>query len=295
MLYREIRCKTALHKLKGRLPFDWDLNLYRGCAHSCVYCYALYSHQYIGSENFFDAIYVKTNVAEQLEKELRSPRWKREPINIGGVTDSYQPAEAHYKLMPQVLKLLIKYRTPAIISTKSPLLLRDYDLFDELARVAGVSVAATITSDDESLRQKIEPMAASSSGRFALLRTIKKTGASVGLHIMPIIPYLTDSRDNLHALFSRAKECGVDYVLPGALYLRGRTRTYFFNFIRRQFPELYAPLSNLYQGGEAWRDYRQRLHAMIRQLRAELSFFKSYHSAIGEKPKEQPGRQRTLF
>lgn len=298
MLYREITCKSAVHKLKGSLPFDWDLNLYRGCAHGCAYCYALYSHQYIGGDDdFFNTVYVKTNIVEQLERELKSPRWNRDVINIGGVTDSYQPAEATYKLMPEVLKLLIKYRTPAIISTKSTLLLRDYDLINELSRITYVNIAATITTTDEVLQKKIEPMAAHSMSRFAMLREIRKTNASVGLHIMPIIPYLTDSKENLYSLFSHAKECDVHYALPGALYLRGRTRGNFFNFIRRQFPELYAPLVSLYQGGCDWKNYKQALYAMINELRNELSISGSYGAVMKAKlpPPQKEHRQLTLF
>ena len=85
---------------------------------------------------------------DELEKELRSPDWKREVINLGGVTDSYQPAEADYQLMPEILRLLIKYRTPAIISTKSKLVLRDYDLIDQLSRITYINIAATVTTID---------------------------------------------------------------------------------------------------------------------------------------------------
>ena len=112
MDYHEITCGSAVNKLKRKNPYGWDLNIYRGCEHGCKYCYAIYSHQYIDSDNFFDEIYVKTNVVEQLEKQLSAPSWKREVINIGGVTDSYQTAEATYKIMPDILRLLIKYKTP---------------------------------------------------------------------------------------------------------------------------------------------------------------------------------------
>ena len=123
-VYKEIVCKVALNKLKRKIPFAWDLNIYRGCEHRCQYCYAIYSHDYLGSEQYFDTIYVKTNIVEQLEKQLGSPDWKQEVVNIGGVTDSYQPAEEKYKLMPHILRLMIKYSTPCIISTKSDLILR---------------------------------------------------------------------------------------------------------------------------------------------------------------------------
>ena len=125
--YKEIICATACNKLKRKMPYGWDLNIYRGCEHGCRYCYAMYSHDYManGEEEYFNDIYLKTNIAEKLEEQLAGRLWKREVVNIGGVTDSYQPIEEKYRLMPEILRLLIKYRTPCIISTKSDLILRD--------------------------------------------------------------------------------------------------------------------------------------------------------------------------
>jgi DNA repair photolyase len=297
MKYHEITCDTALNKLKRKIPYSWDLNIYRGCEHGCKYCYAIYSHQYMGNDNFFDNVYVKTNVVEQLEKQLSSPRWKREIVNIGGVTDSYQPAEATYKLMPDILKLLIKYKTPAIISTKSILPLRDYDLIDELSKITYINIAATITTTEEELQKIIEPGAASSADRFQMLKEFRKTNASVGLHFMPIIPYLTDSFENIDALFSCAKESDVHYVLPGTLYLRGKTRPYFFNFIKKNFPHLFEKLSALYKTGGANKEYKNQLYAMLNPLRDKYSLSRSYTAPMKEKLHKSPKQceQLSLF
>lgn len=155
--YREIQCSAACNRVRGRFPYHWDLNIYRGCAHCCQYCFALYSHEYMESDDFYSDIFVKTNIAERLERQLKSRNWDRQVINLGGVTDNYQPAEAHYKIMPELLKLLIRFENPAIISTKSDLILRDYDLIDQLSRVAYVNIAATITTMDEDIRGVLEP------------------------------------------------------------------------------------------------------------------------------------------
>ena len=74
----------------------------------------IYSHQYLEAEEYFDDIYIKTNIVEQLERQLNSPSWKREIVNIGGITDSYQPVEKVYKLMPDILVFMIKYKTFAL-------------------------------------------------------------------------------------------------------------------------------------------------------------------------------------
>lgn len=259
------------------------MNIYRGCEHGCKYCYAIYSHQYLGSDGFYDDIHVKTNIVEKLEEELSAVGWKREIINIGGVTDSYQDAEATYKLMPEILKLLIKYKTPAIISSKSNLILRDYDLIDELSRITYINIAATITTMDEEIRNKIEPNACSSKDRFDMLKTFRKTNASVGLHVMPIIPYITDNYENFDALFSKAKDSDVHYVLTGALYLRGETRKVFFDFIQKDFPDLYENLSLLYKTGGANKDYKNNLYAMVNSLRERYSLSNSYSKPMKEK------------
>ena len=95
---KEIKAKSALHRLNSKfLPYNWDLNIYRGCSYHCQYCYALYSHNYLNDGfDFFKEIYVKTNIVELLEKELAAPKWKREIVNMGGVTDSYQVLEEKY-------------------------------------------------------------------------------------------------------------------------------------------------------------------------------------------------------
>ena len=278
-MYQELQAKTALNKLKGqRMPYQYDLNPFRGCSHGCAYCYALYSHQYlyanpdrIDSADFFNTVFVKTNIAQKLEERLSSKSWKKEIINIGSVCDSYQPAEAKYKLMPQILKILIKYESPVVISTKSRLILRDFDLIKKLADLTYVNIATTITTADEAIRRKIEPRASSSRARFEILNAFQKTKASRGLHVMPILPLITDSVQNLEALFKQAEKIKPDYVLAGALNLRSTTRKYYFQFLRREFPDLMPYYLKLYQNGRLDQGYKKRLRTGVAELK------KKYH------------------
>lgn len=294
-MYKEMQCVTACNKLKRKMPYSWDLNIYRGCEHGCKYCYAMYSHDYLGDEEYFKDIYVKSNVVESLEKQLANPNWKQEVINIGGVTDSYQPAESVYQLMPDILKLLIRYKTPCIISTKSDLILRDYDLIDELSRITYINVAATITTMDETVRQKIEPGGVSSLKRFKMLKTFANTNASTGLHFMPIIPYLTDTYENVDSLYSYASDSKVSYVLPGTLYLRGKTRGTFFDFIKCNYSHLYEPLKQLYQTGGAPKEYKNELYTMVNSLKTKYALSSSYSAPMKEKLKKEEYTQLSLF
>lgn len=280
---KPLPCSTALNKLKRKIPYGWDLNIYRGCSHACTYCYARYTHTCLEDDDF-SSVYAKTGIVELLERELSAPSWNREVINIGGVTDSYQPAEAELKLMPDILKLLIKYKTPAIISTKSDLVLRDYDLIARLAKITYINIASTITTMDEEVRAKIEPGAASSAARFAMLREFRKTNASVGLHTMPIIPYITDSLENFENLCQEAQRAQVHYMLPGVLYLRGKTRSFFFESVQNQFPSQYPLLKNLYKKGGADPAYKEALYqTVVNPLREKYGLSSSYAKPMKEK------------
>ncbi|MCL1821396.1 MAG: radical SAM protein [Prolixibacteraceae bacterium] len=280
---KTIGCQSALNRLKRKIPYGWDLNIYRGCGHGCKYCYAIYSHDYLSDGNFFGNVYVKDNIVEALESELKSEKWNREIVNIGGVTDSYQPCEKEQKIMPAVLKLFIKYKTPIIISTKSDLILRDYDLIDELSRITYVNVASSIITTDENLRKTVEPGSTESGKRFEMLKTFRKTNASTGIHVMPIIPFLTDTSENFESLCAAAAAANVHYMLPGTLYLRGKTRKYFFNFIAAHFPEIRDGLSTLYTTGGADRQYKEKLYEMVNILRNKYRLSGSWSKPMKEK------------
>lgn len=278
--YQMITCKSALNKIDSFLPYHYDLNIYRGCKHHCVYCFAKYSHRYLEDNNFFHHIYIKENIVEELEKKLSSKNWKREVINLGGITDSYQPIEKEMKLMPKILKLLIKYKTPAIISTKSDLILRDIDLLKELSKVASVQIACTITTLDENLASILEPNASSIKMRVRTIQKLKEAGLTVGWHLMPMIPYITATRNNLKNIFEMAYKCKVDYMITGLLNLRGTTKTDFFQFLENKFPEKYQNLWDLYHQNDKMKEYKAQLFQLLNTLEKEYHINRNYQKYV---------------
>lgn len=283
MKYQALEAKSALNKVSGRFPFKWDLNIYRGCQHGCIYCYAIYSHKYLNSTDYFGTIYYKENILACLEKELSSPKWKHELVNIGGVCDSYQPIEEKLQIMPEILKLMIKYKTPVIISTKSSLILRDIELINELSKITYVNIACTIITIDDDLRKIIEPGSSPIIERFKVIDQIKKhTSANAGIHIMPIIPHLTDHPGNLRGLYKMANKVNADYVLPGILYLRGQTKPYFLNAIKRHNYDLYQQIASLYSQKGALKAYKPIIYKTINELRK----FYNLPFEVKENPKE---------
>src|SRR5437870_8104623 len=110
--------------------FEASINVYRGCEHGCIYCYARPTHEYLGFSaglDFESRIMVKENAPELLRKELSAPKWKPQVLAMSGVTDCYQPIERRLKLTRRCLEVLAEFRNPVGIVTKNHLVTRDMD------------------------------------------------------------------------------------------------------------------------------------------------------------------------
>lgn len=179
--------------------------------------------------------------------------------------------------MSDIWEVLIKHKNPCTISTKSDLILRDFDLIKRLADVTYVSIAATITCADEKIRMDIEPGGVSSERRFEMLRIFKENINSViGLHIMPVIPFLTDTDENLDELFLSGKNVNVDYAILQALNLRGETKNVFLSFIREKYPRIYNKLCLMYRNGYADGAYREALYVKAADIMKKYNISNDY-------------------
>src|SRR6267154_1467918 len=140
--YQEVTCRSALNRVEG-MPFDWTLNPYRGCTHGCHYCFARRYHvqfEMNTDDDFASVILVKRNFVEVLTRELDRPSWTREQVALGTATDPYQPIEGQYRLTRSAIAALARARTPVGLVTKGPMIVRDRDVLQDLARSASCTV-----------------------------------------------------------------------------------------------------------------------------------------------------------
>src|ERR1051326_7067248 len=164
------------------LGLGFSINPYQGCEHGCIYCYARNTHTYWGFSaglDFERKIIVKPNAAELLRKALDHPKWKSSPVMVSGNTDCYQPTERKLKLTRSLLEVFLEYRNPVGMITKNSLILRDKDLLQELAKLRLIHVNLSITTLNESLRQKMEPRTATSTQRLRTVEELSKAGIPV--------------------------------------------------------------------------------------------------------------------
>ena len=190
------RVKTALTRNSSPdIPFDRSLNPYRGCEHGCIYCYARPSHAYMNLSpglDFETKLFVKSNMAERLEAELRKPTYTPGTVIIGGNTDPYQPVEREHQITRQLLEVLRAYRHPTVIITKSHLVTRDLDLLGDMVEDNLISVGISLTTLDGDLARTLEPRAATPTRRLAAMRTLSDAGIPVAVLAAPMIPTLND-------------------------------------------------------------------------------------------------------
>jgi DNA repair photolyase len=186
---------------------------------------------------------------------------------MGTNTDPYQRAEGRYRLMPEIVRALAGSGTPMSILTKGTLLRRDLPLLASAATEVSVGLGVSIAIWDEALHRSLEPGAPSPRGRLELVRAIREAGLPCGVFLAPVLPWLTDSDEQLDAAIGAIARAGADGVTVVPLHLRPGAREWFFTWLQREHPELLPQYDDLYsRGSNSSKAYRQWLAARVRPI-----------------------------
>jgi len=262
--FHEVRAQSALNHVPGsRYGFSWTVNQYRGCTHACAYCFARRTHTYLdmgAGRDFEREIVVKVNVPELLRAELRRPSWKRELVALGTNTDPYQWVESRYRMMPEILAALEEAETPVSILTKSPLVLRDIEIYERMARKLPVSVNLSVPTLDEEAWRATEPHTPSPAARLDVVAELRSRGIDSGVLIAPLMPGINDDPAQVQPIVDRAKEAGATFLGGVALHLKGEVKDVFFAWLEAKRPDLLPRYEALY-GNRAYMRPEQRKHA----------------------------------
>ncbi|NQX27282.1 radical SAM protein [Microbacteriaceae bacterium VKM Ac-2854] len=271
--FYEVLAKSALNKVPGqsKMPFGWTINPMRGCTHACTYCFARPTHEYLdldAGRDFDTQIVVKVNVAEVLERELARPSWQRHPVALGTNTDPYQRAEGRYRLMPGIIAALAASGTPLSILTKGSLMRRDLGLLAEAAEHVPVDLAVSIAVYDDELSRSVEPGAPTAAARLATVTAVREAGLSCSVFLMPILPFLTDTRAHLDEALRACRAAGASSVLYTALHLKPGVKEWYFRWLAQEHPEHLDRYRAMYPGrnAQAPQEYRKWLAERIKPL-----------------------------
>ncbi len=265
----EVRQELAKSVItRNRSPdvgFDRSLNPYRGCEHGCIYCFARPSHAYWDLSpglDFETRLIAKTNLAERLEEQLSRPGYLPAPIALGVNTDAYQPIEREQRLTRQALEILLRYRHPVHLITKSALILRDLDLLEQLAAQNLVSVAISLTTLDNELKRIMEPRAASPAARLRCLRELHAVGVPVSVLCAPMIPMVNDAE--LEQLLKAARDAGAQSAGYVLLRLPLEIAELFEDWLRAHFPQRAEHVMSLVRQCRGGANYDSRFGLRMR-------------------------------
>lgn len=237
--YMEVFPKTIVNKVTSPdVGMAYSMNMYQGCEHGCIYCYARNSHEFWGygpGLDFERRILVKKTAPQLLESFIKRKSWKAHPIVMSGNTDCYQPAERSYRLTRQCLEVFLKYRHPTSIITKNSLILRDLDLLKQLQAHRLISVNISVTSLSEETRRVLEPRTASIKKRLETIHVLAEAGIPVNAMLAPIIPAI-----NSHEILPLAKavsEAGATSMAHTIVRLNGAIGQVFSDWIKKAMPD----------------------------------------------------------
>lgn len=233
-----IKAKTILTKVKNKEDWygvDYNMNLYRGCSHGCIYCDSRSNCYHI---DHFDTVRGKENALLILEKELRKNQ-NLGVIGVGAMSDPYNKEEAIEYQTRNALKLISKYGYGVSIDTKSPLILRDIDQLKEIDAKNNVIIKFTITTPKDELSKIIEPNVAVTSERLKAIKQLTENGIFTGIMLNPVLPFLTDQEEDIKELVKLAADHGAKFIHTYmGMTLRENQKDYYFNKLDQINPSL---------------------------------------------------------
>ena len=231
-----IKAKTIVTRAKESsnwFGMDYNMNIYRGCCHGCIYCDSRSDCYRVPD---FDTVKAKENALQIIRDDLKR-KVKKGVVATGSMSDPYNPFEKELQLTRHALELLSAFGFGALVMTKSVLVTRDADVLKEMNEHNAVAVAMTVTTADDKLSKIVEPNVALSSERFEAVEKISSKGICTGILMMPVLPFIEDTEANIEAIVDKAYESGAKFIYPAmGVTLRENQREYYYDKLDIYFP-----------------------------------------------------------
>jgi DNA repair photolyase len=264
-MINKIQVKSILNKHKKRDEWfldDYSVNPYEGCAFNCIYCYIRGSKY---GENMAKTFSAKINACEILKNQLsrRAKKGEYGIIALSSSTEPYTQIEKELKLTRKLLEIILEYKFPVHILTKSKLVLRDLDLLEEIDKNSILPddlreklkhktiISFSISTLDENLTKILEPGAPRPKERLETMKKCTEEGFLTGVCFIPVLPFLSDTEDQLDTMIKTAKDYGAQFCFVGSLTLFGNgptdCKTLYYKFLKKHYPHLLSEYRSLFR------------------------------------------------
>ena len=292
-----IPAKSLLHRSKSTQWFGTDhtMNIYRGCCHGCVYCDSRSDCYRVPN---FDTVTAKADALRILRDDL-ARKIRPAFICTGSMSDPYNPFEKDLLLTRRALELIHAYDCGVAIATKSDLIARDADVLLDIAAHSPVICKLTVTTTDDALAALLEPHAPPPSRRLEALGQLAEAGLFAGVLLMPVLPFLEDSVENVVSVVEAAAKAGARFVYPAfGVTMRDGQREYFLQRLEAAFPGQNLRERYLRQYGDRYNcasPNARRLWAVFTRRCNELGLFYDMRHIISAATAGYGDRQLSFF
>lgn len=270
-----IEVKSILNKAKKRSAWfldDYTINPSSGCSFNCLFCYIRGSKYGAHME---DKLSIKTNAPEVLEKQLYNQAKKGQFgfIVLASATEPYSQFESDLKITRQLLEIILRYRFPVHILTRSDLVIRDFDLLQQIDKTAilpvdlrsktkhGAFITFSFSSIDSFICKVFEPGATPPEKRLNALKTSFVAGFKTGVSLMPLLPYISDTGEHLELMFDTFSRAGASYIFPSTITLFGKdnsdSKTLVLRAVKKHYPHLTEKYIKLFTNSDYMPSYYQ--------------------------------------
>ena len=231
-----IPAKTIVAKTKAPSQWfgiDYNMNIYKGCCHGCIYCDSRSDCYQIDD---FDRVRAKENALQVIRDDLRR-KTKSGVVGTGAMSDPYNPFEKKLELTRHALELCDAFEFGIAVATKSTLMERDMDILQSISEHSPVLLKVTVTTADDDLAGKIEPHVSLPAARLQMIEKLSRNGLYTGILLMPVLPFLEDSVENIGEIIRRGEASGAKFIYPAfGMTLRGNQRDWYFCKLEELFP-----------------------------------------------------------
>jgi DNA repair photolyase len=281
-----------------------SLNIGQGCAHRCPFCFARAFPSYPGDE----VVYLFEDTPARLAAELTARRKRPRAVFISPSTDPFMPLAEVQAETAAVVDVLAEHGVEAWLMTRG--LIRPAILRRLAAHRTHVQVTVGVTTLDRRLQRLFEPLAAPPRLRLRQIAWLREQGIGVQVELAPLVPGVTDGRDNLEPLLKALAQHGVRRVMASYLFLRPAIGD---QLIRALGPcGLDEPVLSAFEGGPILQEgaiaaarylpkvRRQRGYAAVMALasrhgiRVTVSGLTNPDFRAPQPPPDPPPRQRLL-